>query len=76
MKYFKFLLSTYSLIGTCNMCRIALSVTVQEYSVAYLRRRETLKPIRVLLSPYSLIRASNNVQNCIHSIVSVGVDRL
>jgi hypothetical protein len=40
VKPFRFLLSPYSLIGTCNSVQNCTFVTVQEHFVAYCRCRE------------------------------------
>jgi hypothetical protein len=50
--------------GPATVCRTALSVTVQEHSIAYCRCREAVELFRFLLSPYSLVGSCNSVQNC------------
>jgi hypothetical protein len=64
VKLFRFLLSPYSLIGTCNSVQNCIFMTVQEHFIAYCKCRGAVKLFRFLLSPYSLIGTCNSVQNC------------
>jgi hypothetical protein len=41
-----------------------LFVTLQEHFIAYCKCREVVKLFRFLLSPYSVTKTCNNVQNC------------
>jgi hypothetical protein len=53
-----FLLSPYSLIGTCNSVQNYNFMTAHEDFVAFCRCREAVKLFRFLLSPHSLIGTS------------------
>jgi hypothetical protein len=44
-------------------------VTVGQHLIYYCRCKEAIKLVRFLLSPYSLIRACDGVQDCIFMTV-------
>jgi hypothetical protein len=64
VKLFRFLLSPYSLIGTCICVQNCSFRDCTGTFIAYCMCREAVKLFRFLLSPYSLIGAYDNVQNC------------
>jgi hypothetical protein len=59
-----FLVSPYSLKGPCSKVQNCTFVVVQEYSAAYVPRKEAVKLFMFLLLPYSLTGTCQNVQEC------------
>jgi hypothetical protein len=56
VKVFRFVLSPYSLVATCNNVQNGIFRKYIGTFTVYCRHREPVKPFGFLLSPYSLIR--------------------
>jgi hypothetical protein len=62
VKLFTFLLSPYSLVGTCSSVQNCTFHDCAEQYIAYCWCRGFVKLFRFLVSPYSLVETCNSVQ--------------